>query len=181
MGRMALTQRDRPSNARRLVNEETPPAAEHQSTVPLRASHAASIELIWAMDALTDLDWLGPRVAAPGERDDLRRVRTDLELPIFDGSGTGPIRKAALIDISVPRVLSGAVLAEVGWQSASLAPLFPVFAGRLRITEAGLYLDGRYVPPFGRLGLLIDEGILTFVARRTALAFLARLAAHMEA
>jgi hypothetical protein len=41
-------------------------------------------------------------------------------------------------------------------------------------------LDGLYSPPFGRLGLLIDRHILHVVAQRTAQAFLARLAAHME-
>jgi hypothetical protein len=61
-----------------------------------------------------------------------------------------------------------------------MAPLFPVFAGHLRLTESSLVLEGRYAPPFGRLGLLIDERILHFVARRTAQAFLARLAAHIE-
>ncbi len=97
----------------------------------------------------------------------------------MDGSATGPIRKAALIEISSPTAVGDEILAEVSWQSATLAPLFPIFVGQLRVAESGLSLDGRYVPPFGQLGLVIDENLLRFVARRTAYAFLARLAAHI--
>ena len=68
----------------------------------------------------------------------------------------------------------------IGWQSDSVAPLFPVFAGRLTIRTDLLSLEGDYAPPLGRIGLLIDERILHFVARRTAQAFLARVAARLE-
>jgi hypothetical protein len=151
-----------------------------ETTIPLRASHSAHLDLVRARAALVDLDWLGPEQAgAAVGTSSLRRVSTYLELPIKDGSATAPIRKAALIDIGIPTVVGDAVVVEVRWQSATLAPLFPVFAGRLHILEAGLYLDGRYVPPFGRIGLVIDESLLGFIARRSAHAFLARLAAHL--
>ena len=150
-----------------------------EATIPLRASHSAHLDLVRARAALVDLDWLGPEQAGVAVGTSLRRVRSYLELPIKDGSATAPIRKAALIDIGIPTVVGDAVVVEVSWQSATLAPLFPVFAGRLHISEAGLHLDGRYVPPFGRIGLVIDEGILGFIARRTAQAFLARLAEHL--
>jgi hypothetical protein len=153
---------------------------EIQATVPLRVSRGARIEMSRAIDALTDLDWLGSRVNGPAEREDLRRISTVLELPISDGSAPGPIRKAALVDIGIPAALAGSLLVHVAWQSDSLSPLFPVFAGQLRITATILVLDGHYAPPFGRLGLLIDRHILHFVARRTAEAFLARVAAQIE-
>jgi hypothetical protein len=148
-------------------------------TVPLRASHRGETDLAQAIEALTDLAWLGPQADAPADRPDLRRVRADLELPVGDGSAPGPIKKAALIDIGTARAVEGALLVEVSWRSASMAPLFPVFAGELRITATGLALQGRYVPPFGTLGLVIDAGILRFVARRTAQAFLTRFAARL--
>lgn len=161
------------------MNPSAPSIAVHTSSVALHASRRITIELKRATDALTNLDWLGPRVGTPGEHDGLRRVSTDLELASRDGSASGPIRKSALIDVGTPHVHADAVLVEIGWQSASFAPLFPVFAGRVRIDPSGIVLDGRYAPPFGRLGLLIDMNILHFVARRTAEAFLARLAARM--
>jgi hypothetical protein len=162
------------------VNEKAGSVDEIQATVPLRVSRGARIEMSRAIDALTDLDWLGPRVDGPAEREDLRRISTVLELPIFDGSAPGPIRKTALVDIGIPAALAGPLVVQVGWQSDSLSPLFPVFAGQLLITTTILLLDGLYAPPFGRLGLLIDRHVLHVVARRTAQAFLARLAAHLE-
>jgi hypothetical protein len=163
-----------------FVIENAGSTDEIQATVLLRVSRGARIEMSRAIDALTDLDWLGPRVNGPAEHEGLRRISTVLELPIFDGSARGPIRKAALVDIGIPTALAGPLVVQVGWQSDSLSPLFPVFAGQLRITATILMLDGLYAPPFGRLGLLIDRHILHFVARRTAEAFLARLAAHIE-
>jgi hypothetical protein len=153
---------------------------ETRPAVPLRVSRGARIEMTRAIDALTDVDWLGPRVTGPAGREDLRRISTVLALPIFDGSGPGPVRKTALVDIGIPAALVGPLVVQVGWQSDSLTPLFPVFAGQLRITPTILELDGLYAPPFGRLGLLIDRHILHVVARRTAEAFLARLANHIE-
>lgn len=162
------------------MNEKSVPRDEIQATVSLRVSRGARIEMSRAIDALTDLDWLGPRVNGPAEREDLRRISTVLELPIVDGSASSPIRKAALVDIGIPTALAGPLVVQVGWQSDSLSPLFPVFAGQLRITATILVLDGFYAPPFGRLGLLVDRHFLRFVARRTAEAFLARLADHIE-
>jgi hypothetical protein len=162
------------------VNEKAGSEAEFQATVPLRVSRAVRIDMTQAIDALSDLDWLGPRVNGPADRKDLRRVRTVLELPIFDGSAPGPIRKCALVDIGIPAARASPVVVHVAWQSDSLSPLFPVFAGQLRLTPTSLVLNGLYAPPFGRLGLLIDRHVLHVVARRTAQAFLARLAAHIE-
>jgi hypothetical protein len=72
------------------------------------------------------------------------------------------------------------VLVEIAWRSASLAPLFPVFAGRLSISANDIVLDGRYAPPFGKLGLLLEQALLHLVARRTASALVARLAKELE-
>jgi hypothetical protein len=162
------------------VNEKAGSEVEIQATVPLRVSRAVRIDMTQSIDALSDLDWLGPRVNGPADRKDLRRVRTVLELPIFDGSAPAPIRKGALVDIGIPAARVSPVVVQVGWQSDSLSPLFPVFAGQLRLTPTSLVLDGLYAPPFGRLGLLIDRHVLHVVARRTAQAFLDRLAAHFE-
>lgn len=161
------------------MNPTAPSIAVDTSSVSLHASRRVRIELKRATDALTNLEWLGPRVGTPGEHDGLRRISTDLELAIRDGSASGPIRKSALIDIGPPHLRADAVVVEIGWQSASFTPLFPVFAGEVRIDPSGLVLDGHYAPPFGRFGLLIDMSILHLVARRTADAFLATLAARM--
>jgi hypothetical protein len=131
-----------------------------------------------ARAAFADLGWLGrPVAAAPGSR--WRRIATDLELPVRDGSGPA-VRKAALIDVGAVRETRDGLHVPIAWRSASLAPLFPVFAGHLEITGSGLALSGRYAPPFGRVGLLIDQTLLQFVATRTAQALLARIARRLE-
>ena len=97
-----------------LVNEKAGSTDEIQATVPLRVSRGARIEMSRAIDALTNLDWLGPRVNGPAEREDLRRISAVLELPIFDGSAPGPIRKTALVDIGIPAALAGSLVVQVG-------------------------------------------------------------------
>lgn len=150
---------------------------EPSPPLPLRVGLPTEIEIGAAFEALTIISWLGPRTEAPADLPGVRRVAADLELPVIDGT----VRKAALIDVGQPRIVGGSVIVSVAWRSATLAPLFPVFAGELRISPAGLVLDGRYAPPFGRLGLLIDATLLRFAARRTAQAFLARVADHLGA
>ncbi len=151
------------------------------ATVRLRVARAVQLDLRCAQEALDDLSWLGREIHLPGGNPQSRRVATDLELPILDGSGKRPVRKSALVDLSPANNVDGSLVVDIAWRSASLAPLFPVFAGHLQISATLLALDGRYAPPFGKLGLLIDESLLHLVARRTAQAFLARLAGRCPA
>lgn len=166
--------------ARRLVTTPSDPAVEAVTTIPLHAEQHVPVDLDAANAALADPGWLGDLVDGPPGEPDVRRVAADLELPVRDGSAPGPVRKSAFIDLGRPRRVDDRVTATVGWQSATFAPLFPVFSGDLVITPDGLALDGRYAPPFGRLGLVIDAALLNFIARRTAQAFVARLAARLS-
>jgi hypothetical protein len=43
-----------------------------------------------------------------------------------------------------------------------------------------LRLDGVYAPPGGGIGLLVDRALLHFVAQRTAIWFLERVAAEVD-
>jgi len=151
---------------------------QDSATVPLRVARAVQIDLRCVLDALDDPSWLGRPLDPPSGHPESRRIATDLDLPVLDGSGKGPIRKSALIDLGPAQSVDGSIVVDIAWRSASLAPLFPVFAGHLQISGDRLALDGRYAPPFGKLGLLIDGALLHLVARRTAQAFLARLAAR---
>ncbi len=145
-----------------------------EETVVLFVIHRAVIDGDLARAAFADLGWLGRPVDTPpggGQR----RIATDLELPVRDGSGPA-VRKAALIDVGVVHETGDGVGVLIAWRSASLAPLFPVFAGHLEIKRSGLTLEGRYAPPFGKFGLLIDRSLLYAIADRTAEAFLERVA-----
>jgi hypothetical protein len=174
-----LRRRTAPLTVRRQVETDAAAASE-PTTVPLRVRRSGSIDLDRAILALSDLSWLGRPTDRPRDDPKLRRVVTDLELPILDGSSTGPVRKAALIDLGPARRVGDRVLVEIAWRSASFAPLFPVFAGRLCISADDIVLDGRYAPPLGRLGLLLEQAMLHLVARRTAGALVARLAKEFK-
>lgn len=156
------------------------PTSEPSASVRLRVERSARVDLNDARLALGDLSWLGRVTIEQADEPAVRRIATDLELAILDGSASGPVRKAALIDLGLPQSLEdGALTLTVAWRSATAAPLFPLFAGELRVASDRLVLDGRYVPPFGRFGLVIDVALLHVVARRTAHAFLARVAAQI--
>lgn len=143
-------------------------------TVSLYVIDRATVDLDRLRAAFAELGWLGSSVDAALEPG-WRRIATDLELPVRDGSGPA-VRKAALIDVGPTRDRGDRAWVPIAWRSADFAPLFPVFAGQLEIRRSSLTLAGRYAPPFGRVGLLIDQALLHFVATRTAQAFLARVA-----
>ena len=158
---------------------ETDPAPVSQPvTVGLRVRQVGAIDLDRAILALGDLSWLGEpsNESTDGRPADphARRIVSDLLLPILDGSSKGPVRKAAFIDLGPARSVGDRVFVEIAWRSASFAPLFPVFAGRLSISASDIVLEGRYAPPFGKLGLLLEQALLHLVADRTAGALVAR-------
>lgn len=155
---------------------ETDAAASELVTVALRVRRPCTVDLGRAILALGDLSWLGRPTDAPPDRPQVRQVATDLDLPILDGSSPGPVRKAAFIDLGPAQQVGNSVLVEIAWRSASFAPLFPVFAGQLAISVNAIVLHGRYAPPSGKLGLLLDQALLHLVAQRTASALVARLA-----
>ena len=149
-------------------------------TVRLAASHAGRFQIANGLAAFEDLGWLGESVVAGSMADGWRRIRSVLALPITDGSSPGPIRKGALLDIGPVERWDDSIRLDLAWQSDSIAPLFPVFAGHLTVSPGGLFLEGEYDPPFGRLGLLIDARLLHFIAGRTAQALLERIAQRVE-
>jgi hypothetical protein len=178
---MALVSGVMPAQARSFsMSESEQSGSEASASVRLHVAHFGRVDIDSARDALTNVAWLGRPGNGPVDQPDVRRIAADLELPILDGSATIPVRKAALIDLGAPRVEDGGLTLTVAWQSATHAPMFPVFVGELRVARTGLVLDGLYVPPFGRIGLVIDATLLHFVARRTAQAFLTRIVVRLS-
>src|SRR6266545_113921 len=147
------------------------PAAT-QGVMHLEAERAFHGDLERLCAALGDPTWLGQVVDGPADRPDLRRVRTDLAFALRRDGRVINFRRAALVDIGNLRRADQGCAGEIAWQSASLAPLFPVFAGRLFVRPSGLHLEGVYTPPGGGVGLLIDRVLLHHVAQRTANWFL---------
>jgi len=143
---------------------------------PLRLVQPAAVDVAAALPLLTQRagSWLGTPVDSP--EPERRRFLTDLRLPIRDHSPLVTFKKAAFVDLG--RVLetpTGCEI-EIGWRSSSLAPLFPVFAGKLLVTSTELRLEGYYAPPGGEFGLALDRAFLGIAARGTARWFLERTA-----
>ena len=72
------------------------------------------------------------------------------------------------------------------WEASGPLGLFPRFEGRLRLTaldpeRCELSLAGRYRPPLGKAGQLLDEALLARAARASLRAFLRRIARELEA
>jgi hypothetical protein len=143
---------------------------------PLKLTQRASIDLTDGCppEALANPEWLGTTVASA--RPGIRRYLTDLSLPVRGHNPQLTFRKAAFVDLSQARATADGCEMEISWQSASLAPLFPVFAGRLKVTRNEITLEGFYAPPGGEFGAVLDRAFLNIAARGTARWFLERTA-----
>ncbi|MGA2513502.1 MAG: hypothetical protein ABSG37_07770 [Candidatus Limnocylindrales bacterium] len=148
---------------------------------PLRLVRPATVDLTRALHLLSDraAGWLGTPV--PAARPGFRRYVTDLSLPIRNHAPSLVFRKAAFVDLGPARETPEGFELEIGWQSASLAPLFPVYAGHLTVTHRELRLEGFYAPPGGEFGAVLDKAFLGIAARGTARWFLERTAEAVAA
>jgi hypothetical protein len=121
-----------------------------------------------------------PGTDRPDPQPGTRRYETDLGLPLRPGSQRTVFRKAALVDLGTPESADDGLLVPIAWRSATMAPLFPVFAGRLEVRTDELVLDGWYAPPGGSAGMAIDRAFLNLAARGTARWFLDRIGDALE-
>lgn len=149
--------------------------------IPLKLVQPASIDLAIAVPLLTDDadSWLGTPV--PAARKGFHRFLTDLSLPIRGRAPSLVFKKAAYLDLGNIRRTADACEIEIGWQSSSLAPLFPVFSGHLILTRTEYRLEGFYAPPGGDIGAVLDKAFLGIAARGTARWFLERAAEVVSA
>lgn len=143
--------------------------------VPLRVEQPAAIDLA-TVDAVLGAplaSWLGERI----DNDELgrRRFACDLELAVGQGDRRAEFHKSAIVTLGDPVDLGAARQIPVEWRAASLAPLFPVFVGRMTLARSSVRLDGYYAPPLGLLGVAIDRAMLGAGARRVARWFLWRV------
>jgi hypothetical protein len=146
---------------------------------PLKLTQPASIHLEPGCPpaALAEPGWLGTPVSPSPEG--VRRYLTDLSLPVRERSPRVLFRKAAFVDVGRVRSNPDGCQIEIGWQSSSLAPLFPVFAGHLTLTSASITLEGFYAPPGGEVGAVLDRAFLNIAARGTARWFLEQVEAAL--
>ena len=149
-----------------MANTKGLEAAELASgVVALHIALPASIDLDRVAVAFgSETAWLGEPLqpATSGTR----LFACDLELRVLpDRRAT--FRKSAVVGLGEPvRDQSGWVV-PIEWRAATHAPLFPVFAGHLRLTARHLELDGQYLPPGGTVGYVVDRLLLHVAASGT--------------
>jgi hypothetical protein len=98
----------------------------------------------------------------------MHRHEADLRLRVSDRPSIVTFHKAAYVDFGRVLPLNDGWEVEVGWRAATLAPLFPVFSGRIVAHADELSLSGWYAPPGGELGRLADRALLHIAATGTA-------------
>jgi hypothetical protein len=147
--------------------------------VRLRLARPGRIDLDVAARLLGEPDWLG--VAVSSEQPGMRRFVTDLALPLRSGHPQTVFRKATFVDLGEVASVEDGLSVAIGWRSSTMAPLFPVFAGHLRVSRGALLLEGWYAPPGGEAGRMLDRAFLGVAARGTARWFLDHVGATLEA
>ena len=147
----------------------------------LRVHRAGPLDVRRLCPLIADGSWLGQAVDVEGLPPDTRRYLTDLVLPLPPDGRLLSLHKAAFVDLG-PLVNrpDGGCDVEIAWRSASLAPLFPVFAGHLSARSSGLTIEGHYAPPGGVVGRTADRMLLHTAARGTARWFLGHLATTLR-
>jgi hypothetical protein len=161
---------------------QRPDPLEHTDDVAtLRVHRAGPLDVRRLCPLLSDGAWLGQVVDLEGLPPGTTRHLTDLVLPLPPDGRLLSLRKAAFVDLG-PVVMrsDGGCDVELAWRSASLAPLFPVFAGHLSARPTGLTIEGHYAPPGGLVGRTADRMLLHTAARGTARWFLGHLAAALR-
>lgn len=153
-----------------------PVRSDAEGFVPLVATLAHHADPARVARLLADgaAAWDGERIEDVAEG--MRRYAVDLRLHVGGPrSGFTTFRKAARLDLGAPRRTPDGWAVEIGWQSATATPLFPVFSGTLSIRDHDLRLSGLYAPPGGVVGRVADRALLHLAANGTARWFLTAL------
>jgi len=148
-----------------VANTKELEAAELESVVALHVELPARIDLHRVAVAFgSDTDWLGEPL--PSATSGTRLFACDLELRVLPDRRT-TFRKSAVVGLGEPVRDQSGWMVPIEWRAATRAPLFPVFAGYLRLTARRLELDGQYLPPGGTVGYVLDRLLLHIAANGT--------------
>lgn len=94
-----------------------------------------------------------------------------------------PVYKHVRLNIgaSPESLREGRVMLPVSWETTGGPPVFPKMEGTLHVEPVGpaetrITLNATYDPPLGKLGALLDRGLMHRLATMTMLDFVDRLA-----
>ncbi|MDA8301473.1 MAG: Rrf2 family transcriptional regulator [Actinomycetota bacterium] len=145
-----------------------------EDTIQVEMAAAAAAERLG-----TGSSWLCPLAEAAHAEGDLLRVRVGPRGPAWLGK-TVLVRTGRVEERGEERAL------PITWEATGPSGLFPrmeaeVVVRALDAERSELHLRGRYHPPLGRAGQLLDEALLHRVAKATVRGFLRRVAHALEA
>jgi hypothetical protein len=143
------------------TSEPTACAVRLYVAVPARADLGRVLEVLGSADA----NWLGRRVSQKAS--EIRPA-----FPAISSLRVGPdhwatFRKSAIVGLGAPKREHDGWVVPIEWRAATLAPLFPVLVGHLRVSVDRIELDGRYAPPGGSIGYVLDRALPRIAARGT--------------
>jgi hypothetical protein len=160
----------------------TPYVPAHAVGAPIGAAEVAHLRLARSLVidrerarqvlAGPEIPWLGRRLDGPAITPGQLRFETDLRLPLQSADRV-VVWKAAHVDVGPVGAAPDGYACPISWRSATLAPLFPVFAGHLVLGSSELVLEGYYAPPGGEVPMGVDRALLNVAARGTARSLLA--------
>lgn len=122
--------------------------------------------------------WLVPHLQAASAEGEALRIRVGPGGPAWLG-------KTVAVHVGAPRSTGDGLSLPLSWEATGPKGLFPRFDGELHLASldpdrAELHLSGRYRPPLGVAGQMLDEALLAHVARATIRALLRRVARVLE-
>jgi hypothetical protein len=125
--------------------------------------------------------WLSPLATEAAGDGEALRIRVGPVGPIPGMS------KVAVVEVGEPhRRADDSLVVPFAWRASGAGAVFPVLTADLEIAGLGsartqLTLRGRYDPPLGGAGQLLDGLVLHRLAEATVRSFLLRLAEALEA
>lgn len=129
-------------------------------------------------------DWLVPHLEAASAAGEALRLRVGPGGPAWLG-------KTVVVRLGEARSRVDGFVLPITWEATGPSSLFPRFDGSVRVApgepvEEGaarseLSVVGRYRPPLGAAGHMLDEALLAHVARATVRTLLRRVATALEA
>jgi Rrf2 family protein len=122
--------------------------------------------------------WLASHVEAASADGEATRMRVGPGGPAWLG-------KIVAVRLGAPHGSDGALAIPLTWEATGPTGLFPRLEAELRLSaldpeRAELALEGRYRPPLGRAGQVLDERLLAHVATATVRSFLRRVARALD-
>ena len=166
-----------------IESGSSPLAADDHRLQALTVAVADSVQVELAASSVAARlraggSWLVPHLEAASAEGEAIRVRVGPGGPAWLG-------KTVAVHLGTPKGTDEALVIPLAWEATGSSGLFPRLEGELRLSaldpaRAEVCLSGRYRPPLGRAGQVLDEALLAHVAHATVRSLLRRVARALE-